>query len=552
MFLDIIGPRIYPTGLNELKMAETQFKSPLFDASATWNGFSYQGKIGLYVCLKIISDALNKKENIDEFCCRYSIQFEWLEDFSILKDDIYVSHHQVKHYNEVTFSKYIDAFITIMSRQQGRISENDLFKYVNHYAQVHTEGFNKDTYIEKLVGDLIGHNIVNQDRFVTGNKASKILDYHSDVVTAINLYLDDLGVIRKHFLDGCIYFHTSKEIMKPDKDICKYSDVVSSKVILETSAKNTLKSHNILCSLDIDTEYELALDDESLAKKLLGLAKEILQHLKPALNTTDDILIIYIAVLKNKVDEYIKQRHQNLKNPDTVRLAEKIKQKLPFSEILELLKIEIIDESKDEYWELICRENFENAFRKQIDSLDEENLAERNNLNRHYNTTYEKYIKQGKLVSLLKELKPHLSIDRQSNKSNYYQQQIAAENDISAAFLNFLENLNIEHDDCLLFAKNGKHFQASTISVNNSNKRIAEQAITALKIDFKNEYICLNKNTDFIVIDSPNIMSFSGHLEKFVDVPNVLNYKVANEPHITSTKDITFVHYVLAQEKLNE
>ncbi|MGP2949537.1 hypothetical protein [Serratia nevei] len=533
-------------------MAETQFKSPLFDASATWNGFSYQGKIGLYVCLKIISDALNRKANIDEFCCRYSIQFEWLEDFSILKDDIYVSHHQVKHYNEVAFSKYIDAFITIMSRQQGRISESDLFKYVNHYAQVHTKGFNKDSYIEILVDNLIKHNIVNQERFATGNKIYKISNYHSDVATAINLYLDDLDVISKQFSGRCIYVHTSKEIMQPDKDICEYSDVIRSKVILKTNEKNTLKSHNILCSLDIDTEYELALDDESLAKKLLGLAKEILQHLKPDLNTTDDVLIIYIAVLKSKVDEYIKQRHQNLSNPDAVRLTEKIKQKLSFSEILELLKMEIIDESKDEYWELICRENFENAFQKQIDSLDEENLAERNNLNRHYKTTYERYIKQGRLVFLLKELKPHLSIDRQSNKSNYYQQQIAAENDISAAFLNFLENLHIEHDDCLLFAKNGKHFQASTISVNNSNKRVVEQAITALKIDFKNEFIYLNKDTDFIVIDSPNNTSFSGRLEKFVEVPNVLNYKVIDEPHITSTKDITFVHYVLAQEKLNE
>lgn len=533
-------------------MAGTQFKSPLFDASATWNGFSYQGKVGLYVCLKLIVDALNKKENIDDFCHKYSIEFEWLEDFSILKDDKYISHHQVKHYNEAAFSKYIDAFITIVSRQQGRISENDLFKYVNHYAQVHTKGLNKDEYIETLVSKLIENNILDQDRYVIKNEVSKIVGYDSNVMTAINQYLGDFENIKNQVLDGCIYIHTSKKITKPDKDLCEYSEIIKSKVSLNSNSKRTLESHNILCSFDTNTEYELALDDELLKKKLLSLAKEMLQHLKPDLNTTDDVLTIYIAVLKDKIDEYVKKRHQDLSNSNTVRLSEKLKRKLPFSDILISLKMEIIDESKDEYWELICRENFENAFQKQIDSLGEENLVERNNLNRHYKTTYDKYIKQGKLAFLLKELKPHLSICGKSNKSNYYQQQIAVENDISAAFLNFLENLHIDHDDCLLFPKNGKHFQASTISVNNSNKRIAEQAITTLKIDFKEQFIYLNKDTDFIVIDSPNNTEFSGRLEKFVEVPNVLDYKVTDEPHITSTKDIIFVHYVLAQEKLNE
>lgn len=96
--------------------------------------------------------------------------------------------------------------------------------------------------------------------------------------------------------------------------------------------------------------------------------------------------------------------------------------------------MEIIDESNDYYWELICRENFENAFQKQIDFLDEENLVERRNLYRHYKTTDDKYIKQGKLALLLKALKPHLPVCNNSSKSNYYHQHIASENDISAAF----------------------------------------------------------------------------------------------------------------------
>ncbi|MBJ4025755.1 hypothetical protein JGD41_25165, partial [Salmonella enterica subsp. enterica serovar Derby] len=127
-----------------------------------------------------------------------------------------------------------------------------------------------------------------------------------------------------------------------------------------------------------------------------------------------------------------------------------------------------------------------------------------------------------------------------------------SENDISIAYFSFLENLNIEHDDCFFFPKNGKYYHASTISVNHSIPRHTKKAIETLKVDFKERYIYLNKDTDFIVIDSPNNTEFSGRLDKFVEVPNVLDYEVTEKKHITSTKDLTFVHYELAQEKLNE
>ncbi|MCE2595750.1 hypothetical protein K6Y31_13135 [Motilimonas cestriensis] len=285
---------------------------------------------------------------------------------------------------------------------------------------------------------------------------------------------------------------------------------------------------------------------------MICLAESILQHQNPTPVITPEILTIYVASIKDRIDKYVEQRHEDLRKDETIRLSEIVKRKLTFTEILTCLRTELIDESNDVYWELICRENFENAFQKQIDFLDEENLVERRNLYRQYKTTYDKYIKQGKLSFLLKALKPHISVCDKPSKSNYYHQYIADENDISIAYLSFLENLNIEHDDCFLFPKNGKHFHASTISVNRSNPRHAKNAIDTLKIDFKDRFIYLNKDTDFIVIDSPSNTEFSGRLEKFVEVPNVLDYEVADKEHITSTKDLTFVHYELAQEKLNE
>ena len=533
-------------------MEDTQFKSPLFDATATWNGFSYQGKVGLYVCLKLINDALLRNENIDELCAQYCIEFEWLEDFSILQNNQYISHHQVKHYNDDKFSSYIDAIVTILSRQQGRISENDLYKYIVYYAQVNTESFNKKEYIEKLIDRLIEGGIVNESRFVIVNEVSSIDGFNDDVVIAVNNYLDDFITIKKQYLNGCVYVHTSKKVKVPNQDLSDYKGIKKSKVCLKHASKRTLTSENVICSFDSNSEYELAFDDAELTGKLIHLAESILQHQNPTLVITPEILTIYVASIKDLIDKYVAQRHEDLNRDESIKLSEKVKRKLPFANILDCLKKEIIDESSDYYWELICRENFENAFQKQIDFLDEENLVERRNLYRHYQTTKDKYIKQGKLALLLKALKPHLPVCHNSSKSNYYHQHIASESDISRAYLSFLENLNIEHDDCFFFPKNGQHYYASTISVNRSNPRHAKKAIETLKIDFKERYIYLDKGTDFIVIDSPNSTKFSGRLEKFVEVPNVLGYEVTDKKHITSTKELTFVHYELAQEKLNE
>lgn len=533
-------------------MENSQFKSPLFDATASWNGFSYQGKVGIYVCLKLIYDAINRNEDIDVFCGRYSVEFEWLEDFSILEDDGYKSHHQVKHYNDDNFSSYIDAIVTILSRQQGRISENDLFNYIGHLSKGDTKSLSKKDYIEILVKKLIEKKVIDNNRFLIESEIVNLDGYNVDVVVAIKNYIHDFIKIKDQYSNGTIYLHTSKNVKVPTLDLAGYSDIKTSGVKLEKISKRTLKNQGVLCSFDSNSDYDLALDDQELNEKLIFLSNFILKHEKPHLNITESISNIYVAQIKHKVDKYVEQRHEDLKNDSETRLSEKLKRKLSFSEILEYLRMEIVDESKDDYWELICRQNFENAFQRQLDSLGQENVVERNNLCRHYKTTYDKYIKQDKLAFLLKALKPHLSVFDKPNKSNYYHQYIGDENDISTAFFSFLENLNIEHDDCVLFPKNGKNFRASTISVNNSNQRLVEQDIKNLKVDFKEKLICLNKDTDFIVIDSPKHTEFSGRLEKFVEVPNVLDYEVIDKSHITSPKDITFVHYELAQEKLNE
>lgn len=51
------------------------------DASFSWKGYNYQGKVGLLVALKKIEEIRISEEDLAD----YSLELEWLEDFSIKK-----------------------------------------------------------------------------------------------------------------------------------------------------------------------------------------------------------------------------------------------------------------------------------------------------------------------------------------------------------------------------------------------------------------------------------------------------------------------------------
>ena len=63
-----------------------------FNAITSWENYEYQGHIALYIALKNIYDLLQSGKSISE----YDLQIEGEEDFSIRKNDKYVSLHQVK------------------------------------------------------------------------------------------------------------------------------------------------------------------------------------------------------------------------------------------------------------------------------------------------------------------------------------------------------------------------------------------------------------------------------------------------------------------------
>ncbi|WNF23153.1 ABC-three component system protein [Mesobacillus jeotgali] len=82
------------------------------DASPSWNGYNHQGKVGIFVVLKMINEL-----NLDyDSCGPYKLELEWLEDFSILQNDKYIALHQVKTYKESMPSKYKDAIWLLLAK----------------------------------------------------------------------------------------------------------------------------------------------------------------------------------------------------------------------------------------------------------------------------------------------------------------------------------------------------------------------------------------------------------------------------------------------------
>ncbi|WP_339313283.1 ABC-three component system protein [Paenibacillus sp. FSL M7-0896] len=87
-------------------------KTAYHDAMNSWNGYSHQGKVALYATLSMINELnLNKATSAE-----YELELEYLEDFTILHDELPIQIHQVKTYNSAAPSEYKDAVWTLLGK----------------------------------------------------------------------------------------------------------------------------------------------------------------------------------------------------------------------------------------------------------------------------------------------------------------------------------------------------------------------------------------------------------------------------------------------------
>ncbi|MEH7238091.1 ABC-three component system protein [Bacillus sp. JJ1562] len=119
------------------------------DASPSWNGYNHQGKVGIFVVLKLINEL-----KIDyDTCAIYELELEWLEDFSILKNGEYIALHQVKTYKETMPSKYKEAIWLLLAKTI------DIPKIKNTYLHTTVPISNIDNLRESILAYKISEKV---------------------------------------------------------------------------------------------------------------------------------------------------------------------------------------------------------------------------------------------------------------------------------------------------------------------------------------------------------------------------------------------------------
>jgi hypothetical protein len=125
------------------------------DASATWSGFNYQGKVALFHTLKLIIEKLGNGDSLTD----YQLILENNEDFDIQGPGGYISFHQVKAINETAYNKFQDALIAMLL-QLDLPTFNSVNGYIHTWHHLNWQGNRTfpeqlQTTIEKLINDQV-------------------------------------------------------------------------------------------------------------------------------------------------------------------------------------------------------------------------------------------------------------------------------------------------------------------------------------------------------------------------------------------------------------
>lgn len=534
-----------------------QGNSVMHDATPSWNGFNYQGKVGIYVVLTLILKDLTKNdiesESFNRFLSAHTIQFEWIEDFSILKDDQYISHHQVKHKEGSAFSTHIKALVQIRSRNKRVLQESDLRKYPE---------IAKEKSHETILSELQDFGCLDKNRALLDNWSSQI-EETSEYYKCLKEF-DDFS--SRAFSDSVVYFHTTNDVTNPaNEDMSDYPDVP---VHLEADFKGKTKLEELeefkiyIGGKNIEP-YKIVQTDEQLEVEIKKLIGQILEKTQSEYSSIrDPEKDMYYSSLQSLVHDHILYRHGLIRRENKVGngyLEER--PTIAFEELWKLFKQRWISQDKD-YFELFCQKRFYIAYEYKLNLL--LRSAKRNDSKRHFDeyNQLKKYVEEFISIKykdyyryLFRELAPHLFRQKVETEMLFYS-QISERTDIDKVFLTFLSKVVIsQNPESILIYKKDEKYYPSTVDLSaddefEEQEKIIEfqEAMTDLK---DNEYYIPNsslRESNFFVVNAKNKDSVSGktfHLRKITDVEN------GSTPTITENK-IYLKRYQDALKEINE
>lgn len=254
------------------------------DASATWSGFNYQGKVALYHSLTLIKQKLDESDKYD--FTDYDLILENHEDFDIKGPNGFISFHQVKAINQTAFSTYENALFAMLL-QLDSVTHSSVIGYLHTWKPLEWNGNN--TFAEKLKGII-----------------KKVIDDHNNTPHS--------SIITKAFTNEPVNNKKIKILRQAKMKDTRLVDVQSVKTILNQahiSNANTRVTNRIKQYAYGDA---LACDINAIDVKV----KKAIAELHRILNiVSNDVALnkIFCALLA-KLDNNVISKHSNLKACD--------------------------------------------------------------------------------------------------------------------------------------------------------------------------------------------------------------------------------------------
>ncbi|EOK5967689.1 TPA: hypothetical protein NJ621_000713 [Vibrio parahaemolyticus] len=537
-------------------------KSVLHDATPSWNGYNYQGKVGLYVCLKLILEKVDQgisASDLEGYLKEHEIEYEWIEDFSIRKRDQYLTLHQVKHKGENKFSDHIEAISTILNRKSGVIPQSDIFRYFEFPKDKdESNGMEKE-----ILRQITSHNLVDENWRLSPSWKISINNVDSIYKLQIfKCFSDFENLCNKAFINSKVYFHTVDDLKSPSKDIENYSGIPKG-LIAGISNKRSLSCQNIYFSFDNIEKYDLSLSENILDKNIRLLISKLLNEFHSEKKFSADDIEIYKFVLSGLIDKHLVLRHKNIR--DKINSCDeyfsRVRSGIKFISIVSELK-KNFREQNSKYWNMICYDRFESAYNEFLNGVYNLTLGDN-----PYITEYEYFQCKGKLenyrmnvinkylpnnfIDFLRTINPH---EVMVENDDLFYSSITEKDRIKNILLSFIEQLTKSVEAVTLSCKNNvKVFQPSCISFNVNNEMHKAIAIDKARKGLADNYNVqsyINKDVDYIVVGNNENGKIPSGLEKFTEVENYDGSDRKNS--ITQGRDVFFINDEFALGEINE
>lgn len=546
-------------------MSNASTKSILHDATPSWNGYNYQGKVGLYVCLVNILNEARVGVNLpafDTFLDEHHIEYEWIEDFAIKRGDDYLSLHQVKHKGENKFKDHLEAIATILYRKKGVLPDTDIFKYFKFKSKKECD---TATAKKQLKTEISTHKLIDDKGLLDSNWNAIVqfvdIKYCSNL---IKCFTDFEALSQRAFSTSTTYFHTADKVEPPQENITNIAGIPSH-LVPSLAQPKSLSCQKIFLSFDNSADYNLALSDDGLNLELDKLIKELLAlfHLGTTFSDTD--VKLYKTALCALIDRNLVIRHQHIRDKQDKHLPylQRTKPSIFFNEIVQELKRTYRFQDAA-YWNLVCRENFEKAYKEQIEDtyiLLASSIID--NKTYHYYTVRLESVRLNVIQQyfpndcegFLRRIYPHVL---QGTLKHQYYSEISEPKKIKSVFFNFIKKVEKSSGKLTLECKNNIfEYQPSCINFNESeleNKFIEIERVKKGLADNQGNQSFILSNVDYIVVNSTDAEDvIPAGIEKITQVESYehTNSNLKSSDKITQQKEVSFMDSRKALGEIN-